>query len=416
MKPEELFEFYLPCKNRDRVRAFRGTDRRSVLSRYGYRCAICCRHEKELPTGLDIHHIRPWSTGGRTIISNGLPLCRYTCHGLADLGAWSPEYLSQLTRYPHQLRRDLSPNHVNPLDIYDLIFTADTSKKKDRIYWRKRVIHLMNQWTHISENHHILGRERLAKLSAKLLWSISQVITTHVPADQNTVWWRRWFFPVSRVIGITFAERARKLIEHSSYEPSAAMSIGITYTISVHYRSLRFHDRALYQYVKHAQALLDEDNASVAVPDPAERAYYLTGYSVDLATKGRVTARDAIERALNCDRNSGEPHAVADTLMRVSEVENRLGNPRACLGRFEECTIDGRSWDLVINDIPIVKAIAHKICAQAYWNLQSRDSAEYHLSKALELATEHRLEDQRTKILRLNSEFMDGKRLSQHIS
>lgn len=65
-----------------RPRLGQASFRLAVLDAYGGACAVTTEHS--LPV-LDAAHIRPWSTGGKHEVTNGLPL-RSDLHRLFDLG------------------------------------------------------------------------------------------------------------------------------------------------------------------------------------------------------------------------------------------------------------------------------------------------------------------------------------------
>jgi len=62
---------------RDSRRSFLSTQRKEILYQQDNKCAKC--HEKLDPRAIHFHHIKPWSSGGRTITQNGAALCP-KCH------------------------------------------------------------------------------------------------------------------------------------------------------------------------------------------------------------------------------------------------------------------------------------------------------------------------------------------------
>jgi len=327
------------------------------------------------------------------------------CHPLADLGAWSPEYLLELARHPLEIRSDQFLKSAKPDDIRKEISFADADNRKASLSWEDRIGRLVNQWTSISYNHRSLGFLSFVELSARALWGISKALATYVGEDSSVPWWRG-YLPRNRIAGITLAEKARDLIKLRGNEPEwGGLAIGMTHTVSVHYRGPGLHRRALYQYRKHARGLLDDDAAVLLVRKPADRAYFLTAYCVDLAELGRKEARNQIERAISWARDSGDLHSVADTVMRAGQMEIPLGNPAGLFKRLDKRTGDGRGWNLIEEDEPIVQVITHKLCGMAFAELEEYNEMESQFRKGLELASQHGLEDQRSKIVRIWSEI-----------
>lgn len=64
-------------KQLDSRRSFGEVQKNKILARQHYKCAKCGK--KLDPQAKHIHHIRPWSEGGKTIAENGMALCP-TCH------------------------------------------------------------------------------------------------------------------------------------------------------------------------------------------------------------------------------------------------------------------------------------------------------------------------------------------------
>jgi 5-methylcytosine-specific restriction endonuclease McrA len=62
---------------KDSRRRFTETQKNAILARQHYKCAECGK--KLDPRAKHIHHIKPWSSGGKTIVENGRALCP-TCH------------------------------------------------------------------------------------------------------------------------------------------------------------------------------------------------------------------------------------------------------------------------------------------------------------------------------------------------
>ena len=406
MKTSDLIQFCLPCWHADRRRVYRGRIRERILNHFQHRCAICNRHVSNLNHWLEIHHIWPHYSGGPSDEQNGLPLCRDLCHPLADQGAWSPEYLLDLVREPVVRRVDQLPRFA-PSDLRDSILAVDADNRTVGLPWDARIRHLIDQWTMISQNHRTLGLESHLMLSAHVLWAISKVITTYAPHEDRAMPWWRGAMPPSRITGIVLADRARRLIRKLS--PGSDMEplvLGITHTLSVHYRSQGKYRQARDQYRRNARTLLDRDLATAIVVDPAQRAYLLTAYCVDQAQLGQANARNSIETAIQWARESEDLHSVADTIVRAAEVELRLGDPVACLDRLERRSIEGCGWDLINADEPIVRAIAHKVAGQACVANTDLSKGLQHYDEAIELATQNGLEDQRAKVEILKRRMM----------
>ena len=72
----DLFGFGKTSK-RDTRRAFTPTQKKEILYQQNNKCAKC--HKPLDPRAVHFHHIKPWSSGGRTITVNGAALCP-TCH------------------------------------------------------------------------------------------------------------------------------------------------------------------------------------------------------------------------------------------------------------------------------------------------------------------------------------------------
>jgi 5-methylcytosine-specific restriction endonuclease McrA len=72
----DLFGFGEKSK-RDTRRAFTPTQKKEILYQQNNKCAKC--HKPLDPRAIHFHHIKPWSSGGRTITVNGAALCP-TCH------------------------------------------------------------------------------------------------------------------------------------------------------------------------------------------------------------------------------------------------------------------------------------------------------------------------------------------------
>jgi len=60
-------------------RSFTRTQKNEILAQQDNKCAIC--HKPLDPRATHFHHIKPWSSGGRTITVNGAALCP-NCHAI----------------------------------------------------------------------------------------------------------------------------------------------------------------------------------------------------------------------------------------------------------------------------------------------------------------------------------------------
>ncbi len=83
--PKNSFQFGLPSKpKKDSRRSFTATQKKEILYQQDNKCASSlCRHKKLDPRATHFHHEKPWSSGGRTIISNGKALCA-ECHEIVS--------------------------------------------------------------------------------------------------------------------------------------------------------------------------------------------------------------------------------------------------------------------------------------------------------------------------------------------
>lgn len=289
--------------------------------------------------------------------------------------------------------------------LRDRVRTADSDNMSASLPWDARIGVLIDQWTALSAAHQEISLPEFAETSARIMWSISKVLTTYSPLSQHSSVWRRARVPEGRVVSIRLAERARSLlVKYLAHGDSRTegLKIATTQTVSVQYRSSGFTRRALGQYRRHAQSLLVEEAAPGVIENASERAYLLSGHCIDLATLKRTDARERIAVALRWARGSGEHHSVADTIVRAAEVELRLGDPAGCLDIFGHHSADGRAWDVVKGAQPIVRAIAHKVRMQAYAELECWSDAEGDLKTALALAAQEKLEDQRRKVVELS--------------
>lgn len=61
---------------RDARRAFGETQKKEILAKQDHKCAKC---HKKLGVAYHFHHIKSWSSGGKTTVENGRALCG-TCH------------------------------------------------------------------------------------------------------------------------------------------------------------------------------------------------------------------------------------------------------------------------------------------------------------------------------------------------
>ena len=80
MKPPAGTILGLPSnrkRERDTRRVFSQSQKKEILYQQDNKCARC--HEKLDPRAIHFHHIKPWSSGGRTITQNGAALCP-KCH------------------------------------------------------------------------------------------------------------------------------------------------------------------------------------------------------------------------------------------------------------------------------------------------------------------------------------------------
>lgn len=75
--PFELSNLYPTKPKADSRRAFTPTQKKQILYQQNNKCAKC--HKPLDPRAIHFHHIKPWSSGGRTITQNGAALCP-TCH------------------------------------------------------------------------------------------------------------------------------------------------------------------------------------------------------------------------------------------------------------------------------------------------------------------------------------------------
>lgn len=66
-------------KQLDSRRSFGEVQKNKILARQHYKCAKCGK--KLNPQAKHIHHIKPWSEGGKTTVENGRALCP-TCHSI----------------------------------------------------------------------------------------------------------------------------------------------------------------------------------------------------------------------------------------------------------------------------------------------------------------------------------------------
>lgn len=72
------FPSLYPSQTRkDTRRSFSSTQRKEILHQQDNKCAKC--HEKLDPRAIHFHHIKPWSSGGRTMTQNEAALCP-KCH------------------------------------------------------------------------------------------------------------------------------------------------------------------------------------------------------------------------------------------------------------------------------------------------------------------------------------------------
>jgi hypothetical protein len=383
--------------------------RRAVLDKFHNCCAICYRKQSDLDSPLQVHHIYPWSAGGYTVIENSIPLCNDTCHQLADLGALSPEYLMELNQQTFNMRIDKLLDVSQAQSIDEMIKNADSDNLSSTLAWEDRLNMLIDNWTIISRMHKLIPRKEFIDTSAKLLWSISKVITTHVPEKNSIIQWRHISIPRNRIVGINLAEKARTLIKQYS-EPNdptrADLMIGMTHTLSTHYRSFGYYTKAFRQDKKHMNILLSARDASDVVKNPSLRAYYLSAYCVDLAALKKREAREIlINKGLKWAFESDNMHSIADTIVRVAELDLRLGMPEACIEYLEQKHAFGSGWDLIFQDIPIVQAIAHKICMQAHARLGNWADFNSHYDKAINIADAENLADQKRKIMKLGNEI-----------
>ena len=66
---------------KDSRRSFTSTQKKEILYQQDNKCARC--HEKLDPRTIHFHHKKPWSSGGRTITTNGRALCA-NCHEIVS--------------------------------------------------------------------------------------------------------------------------------------------------------------------------------------------------------------------------------------------------------------------------------------------------------------------------------------------
>lgn len=389
-------DWYLPSPNRDSHRLFDGQVQRSrVVARHGHCCAICLRPEISLPEPLQIHHIHPWYAGGCGGDDNALPLCSSFCHPLADLGTWSPEYLLSVAQHSSADCRSHVLDSLVPSSLQDRILGRQLSNELLSLSWKERIRTLVDTWTLVSLYNKCFPRSQQAEMAARILWAVSDAMAAYTPERERQQPWRQRSFPINRILGILFAQKARSLGKRFVDSASARceLMIGATYTATVHYRSLGYHDRALRQYRANATSLLSASDAMTAVPDKSLRAYYLAGFCIDLAQTGCKGARDMVRTCEKWALETGDHHSIADTLARCAEVELRLNRKQDCIQLLDRNTPFGPAWDIMMNDSPIVQVIAHKIRMQA-----DPAEREYHYVRGLTLARSHGLEDQARKI------------------
>ncbi len=400
---QHIFNHFIPCVNRDPIRTYRGNLRSIVLKAFNNRCAICCRHQDELENPLQIHHIFPWASGGNSVIENAIPLCHDICHPIADLMAWSPEYLYDISRQARGERLNQLIYSSMKQPVEQTIFEADADNLSSNLSWEKRLSKIINSWTIHSQGYSSVPRENFMNISAQLLWSISKILTTLVPEQQSTLSWRNVSIPRNRVVGINLAEKARSLIKRVGNlkdHSKADTLIGMTHTISTHYRSFGYYSRAYMKDREYMNILLSDEECK-AVESLPFRAYYLTAYCVDLSELKKEEARYLIQKALKWSLKSEDIHSIADTLVRVSEIELRLNKAEECLRCLEKKHDFGSAWDLINIDAPIVQAIAHKICMRAHAQLNNWPDVVAHYNEAISIAKKEKLEDQKRKILEI---------------
>jgi 5-methylcytosine-specific restriction endonuclease McrA len=75
--PFELPSLYPSKPKRDSRRSFSRTQKKEILHQQDNKCGKC--HRKLDPRAIHFHHKKPWSSGGRTITTNGRALCP-SCH------------------------------------------------------------------------------------------------------------------------------------------------------------------------------------------------------------------------------------------------------------------------------------------------------------------------------------------------
>lgn len=61
---------------RDKRRSFTATQKKQILAQQDFKCKKC---HKKLGVSYHFHHTKPWSSGGKTIVKNGIALCS-DCH------------------------------------------------------------------------------------------------------------------------------------------------------------------------------------------------------------------------------------------------------------------------------------------------------------------------------------------------
>lgn len=407
-KIEYIFSHFVPCVNRDKNRTFHGVKRNAVLEKFNKRCAICYREEVEIKKPLQIHHIFPYFSGGPTIEENVIPLCYDLCHPLADLGAWSPEYLYEINKSSGRIRIEKIIDLSDSESIESAITKLDADNLNPKLSWDERISKLIDNWTSLSRIHAFLDKERFIELSAKLIWSISKVITTYVPEKNTNIYWRKLILPFNRIVGIYLAEKARILISRflKNNLSNTGLIMGMTRTISTHYRSSAlknsydylYYKRALNKDKKYMKLLLEDGDAELGILNHATRAYYLIAYCIDLAELKRPEARSLINKIFMWARNSGSLHSISDTLSSISEIELRLGNPYECINVFEKKYDSQTGWELIQKDIPIVQVKSHKILMQAYAMIGNMRDYHNHFISGYNIAIAEKLEDQKRKI------------------
>ena len=402
---EGLFSHLIPCANRDPRKTFRGRPREVILERFGRRCTICCKHQSESPNGLEIHHIFPRRAGFHTEPWNAIPLCG-SCHRLADLNLWPPNFLLTISEALLTDRRDQLPRSISEEEVRSVICQCDADNLSREMDWRCRVQRLHDVHMAVAAEYRRFG-SRLPELVAHILGAMSKVITTYVPQSAHSVQYRRLSFPLNRIVGIELATRARSLLKRFAEvdNRSRAQSIlAMTQTISVHYRGTYLpgrnnglHGRSIAQHVRHVKPILRD---AERIFESGQLAYYLAGLAIDLAALQRGQARVIVKEALRSALHSNSQHWVADTLVRAAEVEMRLGAGASALELFDHHKGGGVAWDIVMDDLPIVQCIAHKVRMQAEALEGHYGEAERHYHAARRIAHDENLEDQQWKVAR----------------